>query len=151
MIFEDTVTIGAPAPRVWEFLLDPGCIAACLPGVDNLTRVDERTFDAAIVASVGPIAGRFSFRARILESTPPTEMTAELDGVDSVTKSAIRARMAMHLDPRGPQQTAVAYRSTVEVKGRLAIVGEMVLRATAALMVEEFWRRLRTQLETGSA
>ena len=33
------------------------------------------------------------------------------------------------------------------VKGRLAILGEMVLRATTALMVGEFTKRLRQELE----
>ena len=117
-----------------------------MPGVGNVTRIDDRTFDAAIAASVGPISGTFSFRARIVESDPPTEMAAEIDGTDSVTRSPLRATMVMRLDPVGTNETALAYRATVEVKGRLAIVGDMVLRATATLMVEEFWRRLRVQL-----
>lgn len=147
MILEDRVTINAPAAKVWDFLLDPNCIAASMPGVENVTQIDERTFDAAITASVGPISGKFTFRARIVESHPPTEMTAEIEGIDSVTKSPLHASMAMTLDPVGPETTTLAYRATVEVKGRLAILGEMVLRATASLMAEEFARRLRAELE----
>lgn len=146
MTFEDRVVLDAPAPRVWELLLDPDCIAACMPGVENVTRVDDRTFDAAIAASVGPISGKFTFRAHIVESKPPTEMAAEVDGVDSVTKSTVRVNMAMALDALTADTTALAYRATVDVKGRLAILGEMVLRATAALMVEESIKRLRQQL-----
>ena len=41
MIFEDKVTIDAPADRVWAFLLDPNAIAACIPGVENVTRDDR--------------------------------------------------------------------------------------------------------------
>jgi carbon monoxide dehydrogenase subunit G len=147
VIFEDKVTINAPATKVWDFLIDPKCIAACMPGVENVTQVDDRTFDAAILASVGPISGKFTFRARIVESNPPTEMAAEVDGQDSVTKSPLTARVAMTLTPLSAAQTDLAYRATVEVKGRLAILGDMVLRATAALMMEEATRRLRTQLE----
>jgi uncharacterized protein len=146
VIFEDRITVAAPAERVWAFLLDPNCIAACMPGVENVTQIDDRTFDAAISASVGPISGKFAFRAHIVESNPPTEMAAHVDGVDSVTKSTIKVQMDMALDPLGPDETALAYRATVDVKGRLAILGEMVLRATAALMIEEATRRLRAQL-----
>ena len=146
MIFEDRITVAAPAERVWAFLLDPNCIAACMPGVENVTQIDDRTFDAAISASVGPISGKFAFRAHIVESNPPTEMAAHVDGVDSVTKSTIKVQMDMALDPLGPDETALAYRASVDVKGRLAILGEMVLRATAALMIEEATRRLRAQL-----
>ena len=146
MIFEDRITVAAPAERVWAFLLDPNCIAACMPGVENVTQIDDRTFDASISASVGPISGKFAFRAHIVESNPPTEMAAHVDGVDSVTKSTIKVQMDMALDPLGPNETALAYRASVDVKGRLAILGEMVLRATAALMIEEATRRLRAQL-----
>ncbi len=146
MIFQDTVAIEAPATKVWEFLLDPRCIAACMPGVENVTQIDDRTFDAQIVMAVGPMTGKFTFRAHILESNPPTELTAHVDGVDSVTKSALTVAMAMTLEPRAATTTALAYRATVDVKGRLAILGEMVLRATAALMVQECTRRLQAQL-----
>src|SRR6188768_3509772 len=99
MIFEDRVTIDAPADRVWTFLLDPNCIAACIPGVENVTQIDDLTFDASISASVGPISGKFSFRAHIVESNPPTEMHADVDGMDSVTKSQLHTRMAVILEP----------------------------------------------------
>ena len=151
MIFEDTITIKAPATKVWDFLLDPDCLAACMPGVENVTRIDDRTFDAAIAARVGPISGKFSFRAKIVEAKPPTEMTADIDGIDSVTKSALRAKMAMTLEPVGPEETTLAYRATVDIKGRLAIVGEMVLRTTATMILEECTRRLREQLEASEA
>ena len=147
MIFEDKITVKAPADKVWEFLLDPNCIAACMPGVENVTQIDDRTFDASISASVGPISGKFAFRAHIIESNPPTEMAAVIDGTDSVTKSKIAANMAMTLTALGPAETEVAYRATVDVKGRLAILGEMVLRATATLIIEEATKRLRAQLE----
>jgi carbon monoxide dehydrogenase subunit G len=73
-------------------------------------------------------------------------MTATVDGVDSVTKSALTANVAMTLDPLSAQQTALTYRATVNVKGRLAILGDMVLRATAALILEEAIKRLKAQL-----
>src|SRR5919199_569071 len=106
--FEDRITVKAPAAKVWDFLLDPNSIAACMPGVENVTQVDDRTFDAAIAASVGPMSGKFNFRARIVESKPPTEMAAEIDGVDSVTKSPLTAKVDMTLTPLGATQTDLA-------------------------------------------
>jgi carbon monoxide dehydrogenase subunit G len=147
VIFEDRITIDAEAPRVWDFLLDVNAVSACMPGVENVTLVDDRTFDGIIAASVGPIAGKFLFRAHILESDPPRELTAEIDGTDSVTKSTVTGQMAMRLEPLAATQTALAYRASIDIHGRLAILGEMVLRATAALMVEEFTKRLRRELE----
>ena len=151
MIFEDTLVVEAPAPNVWDFLLDVNRSAACVPGVDHLVLVDERTFDGTIEAQVGPISGRFSFRAQIVESEPPRRLVARVDGTDSVTRSTLTTDMAMTLEPTGVNSTNLAYRAVVDVHGRLAILGDMVLRATAVLMLREFTKRLRAELSTGDA
>ncbi len=146
MIFEDRVTLDAPSQRVWDTLLDIDRMSKCMPGVEEVQQIDDRTFDGTIAASVGPISGKFVFRAHILESDPPRELTAEVKGTDSVTKSTIDAAMDMKLEPRGDAQTELAYRATVNIHGRLAILGDMVLRATGALMCEEFFKRLKVEL-----
>ncbi|MPZ15028.1 MAG: hypothetical protein GEU73_11495 [Chloroflexi bacterium] len=146
VIFEDTVVLDAPTPEVWNFLLDVDRSAACVPGVEHVTLVDDRTFDGTIEARVGPISGRFSFRARIIESDPPRELQAAIEGTDSVTKSTLRMDIVLNLEALGATRTALGYRAVVDIDGRLAILGDMILRATAVLILEEFTRRLRTQL-----
>jgi carbon monoxide dehydrogenase subunit G len=147
VIFTERLSIEAEASRVWDFLLDVNSLATCLPGVQEMNQVDDRTFDGVISASVGPIAGTFSYRAQIVESTPPVEMLAKLQGTDSVTSSTINADVRMSLDAVAAQHTELAYHATVTINGRLAILGDMVLRTTATLMLDEFARRLRRQLE----
>src|SRR5688572_16641873 len=105
-----------------------------MPGVEDVNQIDDRTFDGTILASVGPISGKFNFRATIVESNPPRDMKGTVTGTDSVTRSTIDAVMAMTLNPRTPLDTELAYKATVDIHGRLAILGEMVLRATGALM-----------------
>jgi uncharacterized protein len=145
--FEDTIVIAAPAGKVWDAILDVNVIAACMPGVEDVNQIDDKTFDGTILASVGPISGKFNFRATIVESNPPRDMKGTVVGTDSVTRSTIDAVMAMSLNPTTPLDTELAYKATVDIHGRLAILGEMVLRATGALMTEEFAKRLRAQLE----
>lgn len=147
LTFEDTIAIAAPAADVWDFLLDVDRSAAAVPGVESVTLVDARTFDGIVGASVGPISGKFAFRAHIVDSCPPRELVAEVEGTDSVTKSTLRMDVTMTLEPVGDAATEMAYRAVVDIRGRLAILGDMVLRATASLILEEFAKRLRAQLE----
>ena len=148
MNFEGSIAIKAPREKVWELLLDIDRFSACVPGVEEVTQVDERTFDGVIQATVGPMSGKFSFRAQIVESTPPSEMVTELNGTDSVTKSTVRSTTRMALNAISEQQTDLRYASTVDIQGRLAILGDMVMRATATLILEEFANRVRRELET---
>ena len=150
MIFEGKVDIGVPPVKAWDVLTDINQFASCLPGLEQVTQIDERAFDGVVGATVGPITGKFTFRSTILESTPPTQMVVQTDGTDSVTRSAVSAKLTVKLMEVTEKRTQLGYHAEVEIKGRLAILGDMVLRATAVLVLEEFARRLREKLENAS-
>ena len=151
MLFSGSMTLNAEPARVWDFLLDVNAFAACVPGVQNVTQIDDRTFEGAIEATVCPISGEFPFRAHIEESNPLTELSARVEGTDSVTKSTIDAELSLTLVPIETSHTELAYRAVVNIHGRLAIIGDMVIRATAALMLDEFTNRVRRNLESDMA
>jgi carbon monoxide dehydrogenase subunit G len=151
VLLRDKTVIRCPRVEVWEFLLDPDRFASCIPGVEQVRRVDDRTFDGTILASVGPISGSFDFRARIVESTPPSELAATITGTDSVTKSTMTTDTTVRLTEADGGQTELDYQAQIEIGGRMAILGDMVVRATATLLVEEFMKRVREQLEGKAA
>lgn len=151
MLFSGSMTLDAEPTRVWDLLLDASSFAALVPGVENITQIDSQTFDGRVEMTVGPISGEFPFRAHIEDSNPPTELSARVEGTDSVTKSTIDGELRMTLTPLEAGQTDLAYHATVNIHGRLVIIGDMVLRATAALILEEFTKRLRHRLESNMA
>jgi len=146
MIFDGKIDLEAPADQVWDFLIDINNFSTCLPGIDEIRQVDDKTFDGIIAAKVGPISGKFTFRSVILESRPPEQMVVQTEGMDSVTKSTVNADMTMELRKVADAKTQMDYRADVKIKGRLAILGDMVLRATATLILQEFVRRLQKGL-----
>jgi carbon monoxide dehydrogenase subunit G len=139
------IEIAAPPAAVWEVVIDPLSLAACVPGVQEATRVDDRTFTGRITASVGPIDGPFTFESVITRAEQP-DLEVEMQGQDSVTKSRLTTSMQVSVEPSGAG-TVLVYHAQVNVKGRLAILGEMVLRATAAVMVGNVTKCLKRRLE----
>jgi carbon monoxide dehydrogenase subunit G len=146
MIFDGKIDLNVSPQKAWDFLIDIQKFSTCLPGIDAITQIDEKTFDGLISATVGPISGKFSFRSTIVESRPPQQMVVRTEGTDSVTKSTVNADMTMDLLRVADDKTALAYRADLKIKGRLAILGDMVLRATATLILQEFARRLNKAL-----
>lgn len=147
MNFEGRATLEAPVQRVWDTLLDVNQLAGCLSGVEDVQQIDADTFDGVIRASVGPISGRFNLRAHITDRQPLQQLTVLVEGTDSVTKSTLTQRVVLSLSPLGEASTEFVHHAEVEIKGRLALLGDMVLRATAAVMLDEFTKRLRTKVE----
>ena len=78
-------------------VIDPLSLAACVPGVQEVNRVDDRTFTGRITASVGPIDGQFTFESVITRAEQP-ELEVEMQGQDSVTKSRLTTSMQVALE-----------------------------------------------------
>lgn len=147
MKLDGTIEIGAPAEAVWGVIIDPRDLAACVPGVSDVRQVDDRTFEGTVRASVGPIDGDFAFRSVLARAEFPAGLVVDVEGTDSVTRSRLVAHVEASLTEPSAGRTALAYRATVSVKGRLAIIGEMVLRATASVMIGQVTKCLRSRLE----
>jgi carbon monoxide dehydrogenase subunit G len=143
MFFEGKIELDTSVSNAWDFLIDINKFSACLPGIEEIRQIDDKTFEGVLAAAVGPISGKFSFHSTIVESRPPEQMIVRTEGTDSVTKSTLSADMTLDLRGVMDSKTEMAYRADVNIKGRLAILGDMVLRATATLILQEFARRLQ--------
>jgi uncharacterized protein len=150
VIFTGSLVLVAQPAEIWATLLDVDAVAGCVPCLQSATQIDDRTFDGVIEATVGPISGKFSFRAHIVESDPPRELVARFDGTDSVTKSAVNGDTTVELSVLDAGRTELSYRSSVSVAGRLAILGEIVLRAAGNLLLKETTERLKKRIEAGA-
>lgn len=147
MKLKGQIEIAAAPSAVWELLIDPLTLAGCVPGVNDVRRVDDQTFEGSITAQVGPMAGDFAFTSVITRADFPNDLLVQIHGVDSVTKSRLEADVQAHLVEAG-SATLLVYDSVIKVRGRLAILGEMVLRATASVMISQVTKCLRTRLES---
>ena len=145
------IDIAAPAREVWDFVLDPASLSSCVPGIGDVRQVDERTFEGTIRASVGPMHGDFSFRSVIERSDFPSDLLVAISGTDSVTHSSLAMAVRAALDDGAATATRMDYVVDVDVKGRLAILGEMVLRATAGAMIGQVSGCMRQRLEAAAA
>ncbi len=151
MNFEGKIDLGVPIDTAWDFSIDINKFTACLPGIEEVRQIDDTTFEGTLAATVGPISGKFNFRSTILESKPPEKMVVRTEGTDSVTKSAVIVDMKVDLCKVSEEKTQMNYKADVKINGRLAIIGDMVLRATATLILQEFSRRLNKGLADQSA
>ncbi len=146
MKYQGKVSLQATAEAVWDVVLDIDQFADCMPGLQDLVKIDDRTFEGGMSARVGPVSGDFRFRAQIVDAEEPVSLSAHVAGEDSLTKSTMTSDITMNLSPDGIS-TELTYAAEVNIKGRLGIVGDMILRATGAQVIEEFFNRLRKKVE----
>jgi carbon monoxide dehydrogenase subunit G len=151
-IFEESFRIPAPRERVWEFLMDYARVAPCVPGCEEVTAHDADTFTARIRVKVGPISTNQVVRLTITERVPPERLSSIGKGEDSKLASRVTVKGTIRLDAgNGDMATDVRCQVEVQLTGRLATLGEHIMRAKTREMVGIFAERLRQAIASAAA
>jgi len=138
-------TFDASLARVWDLLMDPETIAACLPGCQRCEPAGEDCYTVALTAGVAAITGSFSGKVTIKEKIVPLSYRLIVEGrgapgfargESSVTLRPVEGGVSVEVD------------AVVSVGGIIAQVGQRLLGATARLMMDRFFKCLQAKLST---
>ena len=146
MQISNTIMIDAPIQETWDFLLDASKVAACVPGVENVEKVDEDNYIVDIMAKVGFIKARFKVKLGIVEKNEPTYMRSEGSGDESGMTSSLKTVTELNLKEIGEKQTELSATTDVNVFGKLGTFGHSVIKGKADKMWEEFGDNLKSRL-----
>jgi len=148
VLIEGKFTMKAPIQQVWDFLLEPGTLASCIPGAEKMEPVDDKTWEGVVKQKVGPIGIKLNFTQTLTEIDPPKHVKAvgrgsAVGGAGTFTQETI-----VDLTEISKDEVEVAYRSNVSIVGRLATFGERIMRAKVNKVGEEFTRNLQEKLKS---
>jgi len=73
---ETRFTVNAQPPELWKFIRDMESLCTCIPGVEKIVLLDERTADLTVREKVGVIPMILTLRASIDSEDPPRRLHA---------------------------------------------------------------------------
>ena len=150
-VFEESFRVPAPRAAVWALLDDPARVAACVPGCEEVVADGPDRFEVRVGVRVGPIVTRQQLRLTVTERQPPARLAVGGQGEDRSLASRVSLRGAVELrEAAGGAATDVACRVEVQLTGRLAGLGEAVMRAKSAEMVRVFAERLSGAIDVAA-
>jgi carbon monoxide dehydrogenase subunit G len=147
MILEGKFRLKAPIQKLWDTLLRPETLKACLPGAEKIELIDDRTYDCVVRQKVGPISVRFKFKSILTKVEPPTHVEMGGDGIDLGKAGRFTQKTSIDLKETGAGEVEVSYRCDASIVGKLAMFGDRILRAKAKKIEAEFTQALREKLE----
>src|SRR6266480_4650795 len=80
MKVEGVYTFPGQPQKVWEVLLNPDSLRACIPGVESLTETSPDHWDAVMKVGVAAIKGTYKGKVAIVDKQPPTQYTLQIEG-----------------------------------------------------------------------
>jgi carbon monoxide dehydrogenase subunit G len=129
----------APRERVWEMMLDPDVLQACLPGCEKLELVGPDEYTATMKIGVAMIRGTFQGRVKITDKQEPESYRMRVEGKGS--QGEVSGEGSLSLADSGGE-TVVTYTGEANVRGTLARVGTRVMQPAARMIVGQFFECL---------
>ena len=151
MLIEGKFTLKAPIQKVWDFLLEPGTMASCIPGAEKVESIDDKTYECIVKQSVGPISVRFKFIVALSEVNPPKYVKAIGRGEVLGKMGTFSSEVIVNLAEAPNDEVEVSYQNNVNIVGKLATFGERIMRAKSKSVGEEFTRNLQDKMKSRTA
>lgn len=126
----------APASKVWDLLIDPAVVAACLPGCDALEPVGEDRYRARLTVGLAAISGSYEGTVAILDKQPPRAYRMLVEG--SGRTGFVKGEANVELVEEGGA-TEVRVQGRAQVGGLMARVGQRLLGSASKMMMDRFF------------
>ena len=138
MRLEHEFSVPAAPETVWPLLLDVERVAPCLPGAEVAERLDEGTYKVTVTVALGPM--KLTYRGDVtIAEADPASMRAVMRAKATETRGqgTASATITTTLSPDGTG-TRAAVVSDVQLTGRVAQMGQGIVRDVSNRMLGEF-------------
>lgn len=151
MKVQEQFVVAEPASTVWEFFAQVDRVARCVPGVEDVTVVDDDNSRVRVTQAVGPMNATFDMKMRI--TGRETGRSMEFTGIGRSVRGAagnVRSTNRVQLEETEDGSTRVLLESDVALGGMLGSVGQKVVAKQASAVTKRFAQALEQELSGGA-
>lgn len=144
MELDGTQTLDATPAEVWAALFDRAVLEQAIPGCETLDQSSDTDFAAVVKLKIGPVSARFKGDVSLSDIEPLVACTLSgkgSGGIAGFAKGSARVTLTSAGDT-----TILTYRAEAAVGGKLAALGNRLLKSTAQKLADEFFAKFKTVL-----
>ncbi|MCQ6559866.1 CoxG family protein [Paenibacillus mendelii] len=142
-------TIDAPVEQVWDVFMDAEKLASCVPGAERITMTSPNKYEADMVVKVQFMTLKFAAEGELKEAVPMSSLQVEMTGQAHALAGLFRNRMQVTLEPMSDHVTSIIYQMDMQLTGRLASLGMILVKGTVTKTAEQFATNVKLLFETG--
>jgi uncharacterized protein len=146
MLMEGNFSVKGKAEDLWELIVKPEVMVGCIPGCEKVEQISENKFNGIISARVSFINVRFKGTGELKNLNRPKSF--EISGVgDDMTKlGSVRGNVIIELEEDGKGEVTISYKAKINIVGKLATMGDRIIRAKTKEVESEFTLALNNKL-----
>jgi carbon monoxide dehydrogenase subunit G len=145
MQLSDSRIIRAAPATVWQALLDPQVLTACIPGCESMTGSVAEGYEAVVRQKVGPVSATFTGLVQLSDIVEGQSLRIAGEGKGGVAGFA-RGGADVRLEPVA-EGTRLIYDVDASVGGKIAQLGSRIIDGFARKMADDFFTRFQEAVE----
>jgi carbon monoxide dehydrogenase subunit G len=149
MRFEHKVVVDAPRQQVRAFLDDFNKAAYCVPDLKDLKQLGPDEFEGTIRVRIGPLGLNVAGHALIERGAEDGNWRVKGEGRDRRVGASMTANVEARLNELAANQTEIEIIADVNFAGRLAELGQPLIKRKSDAFVGEFAENLRKAINAG--
>jgi carbon monoxide dehydrogenase subunit G len=152
MDFEQRCTIPVAREALWRFLLDVPQMAACVPGVENITASSDEQYTGRMRVKIGPIHLALQGVMTIQERDQQQwRAVTRAEANDRRVGGGVHITAHMTLIESSSAATELVIRTQARLLGKLGEFGQPVIRKQADAIIAEFARNVAAHFHEATA
>ncbi|MBV2234850.1 MAG: SRPBCC family protein [Sterolibacterium sp.] len=147
---KESFQVAAPVEKVWDFMMNPEMVVACMPGAGLKEVVDPSKFIGTVKLKVGAVTAQYEGTINYAEVDAAAryiKLLAEGNERGGGTATATIACQLVSID----SGTDVQFESSVDLTGKLVQVGRGMIEGVAGQIVKKYIANVRKMLEVEAA
>jgi len=150
--FSEQLQVPAPIEDAWEFIWEAQRLARCLPGCVGVEEIEKgQSYRARFEDHVGPYKVHFDLDIQVKQTEPLRLVHIQASGRDTHLGVTQRVDLTVELHAVGATGTSLAVEAEVEVLGKVAALGQFVVKRKAQEVFKQFARNIEAELRPAPA
>lgn len=151
MKITNAITIHAPKAAVWDVFMDVEKLASCVPGCKSMSAVSETEYEADMEVQTKFMKISFKANGQLKDYIEGEELNVEMTGKPMKLAGLFRTKLKVRFRELSPDSTEVTYDMDLQMSGRLASLGDVMLKGTVIKASEEFAENVKRLFRDSAA
>ena len=144
MRVEGTYSLDVDRQTVWDGLMTPEVMAACIPGCERFEAAGQDTYDVSLKVGVAAISGSYTGKVSLTDKVPLESYRMVVEGKGAGGTVRGEAHISLVETPGATELRVVG---EAQVTGVVARVGQRLMGSASKMMMGQFFNCLKAKLE----
>ncbi|MFG0213427.1 CoxG family protein [Brevibacillus porteri] len=148
MKLSDSFTIQASKADVWSVFMDVEKLSGCVPGCKEVKMSSPTRYEANMEVKIQFMTIQFRVTGELKEAVEGEALQVEMTGQPVALAGLFRNQLHLQLKEEEPGTTRVQYEMDLQMTGRLASLGDILMKGTVKKKAEEFATNVQTLFQS---